>query len=494
MMKNVFMMVHELDINKGGMTTAIFNRSKVFYDAGITADVVTFDYKGNYDEIIKELKKQGKMDKRAKMYNVFEYFKYISNRKHLKTNKALYKCISSKFDNTVEIKECKHISRFFDTYTGTYVAYIRRSANEKVIDFFKGNKRTERISFIKNKVHMKETFDLDNKTICQVFYDNKGYPYITRNINPRNGIVGKTYVLVEKKEFKSNQALCVYYLERLIKDNKDNIMICDGPGSFPKMLNTKHRYVQKYSVIHANHHENFDDIGRFKKKEKYIIENADNIDGVIVPTESQKVDILKEFAVKNVHTIGNFLNIHEEPKYYQKEKIIGHISRMVPTKRLDLLIEVADLVIRKDRTVKFHIYGDGPVKPEIEKMIKEKKLSNNVFLYGYTKTPQKCLADFKLVVSTSQYEGQGLSMIEAMISQRPVIAFDIKYGPSDFIENGKNGYLINNHNLKEMANKILQLVNDNKLVSEFGEQARKSILTKYSTQTILDKWKSLFFD
>lgn len=105
-----------------------------------------------------------------------------------------------------------------------------------MIDFFKDNKRIERFSFIDNKVHMKETFNVDNKVCYQVFYDEKGYPYISRNINANNGAVGKTYVLVNKKEFKNNLALCVYYLEKLIKDSKDSIMICDGPGSFPKCL------------------------------------------------------------------------------------------------------------------------------------------------------------------------------------------------------------------------------------------------------------------
>ncbi|WP_460413878.1 hypothetical protein, partial [Staphylococcus aureus] len=42
---------------------------------------------------------------------------------------------------------------------GTYIAYIRKSKSEKVIDFFKDNKRIERFSFIDNKVHMKETFN-----------------------------------------------------------------------------------------------------------------------------------------------------------------------------------------------------------------------------------------------------------------------------------------------------------------------------------------------
>lgn len=216
-MKKIFMMVHELDVNKGGMTSSMFNRSKEFYDADIPADIVTFDYKGNYDEIIKALKKQGKMDRRTKMYNVFEYFKQISNNKHFKSNKLLYKHISERLKNTIEIEESKGISRYFDITTGTYIAYIRKSKSEKVIDFFKDNKRIERFSFIDNKVHMKETFNVDNKVCYQVFYDEKGYPYISRNINANNGAVGKTYVLVNKKEFKNNLALCVYYLEKLIK-------------------------------------------------------------------------------------------------------------------------------------------------------------------------------------------------------------------------------------------------------------------------------------
>lgn len=56
-MKKIFMMVYELDVNKGGMIFLMFNRSKEFYDVDIFVDIVIFDYKGNYDEIIKVLKK-----------------------------------------------------------------------------------------------------------------------------------------------------------------------------------------------------------------------------------------------------------------------------------------------------------------------------------------------------------------------------------------------------------------------------------------------------
>lgn len=84
-----------------------------------------------------------------------------------------------------------------------------------------------------------------------------------------------------------------------------------------------------------------------KKSEKYIIENANKINGVIVLTEAQRLDILNQFDVENIFTISNFVKIHNAPKHFQTEKIVGHISRMVPTKRIDLLIEVAELVVKK---------------------------------------------------------------------------------------------------------------------------------------------------
>ncbi|PTK22726.1 glycosyl transferase family 1, partial [Mammaliicoccus sciuri] len=107
-MKNVFMIVHELDVDKGGMTTAMLNRSKIFYDSAINADIVTFDYKHNYDDIINKLKMQKKMDKRTKMFNVFNYFMQVSNKKNIKQNKRIYKEIKNRFNNSIEIKESKY--------------------------------------------------------------------------------------------------------------------------------------------------------------------------------------------------------------------------------------------------------------------------------------------------------------------------------------------------------------------------------------------------
>ena len=136
-------------------------------------------------------------------------------------------------------------------------------------------------------------FDKENKLVAEQFYDNNTYLYLYRQINASTGNIGKTYLINEKKQFKNNVDFCSYFLEDLVEDSHEHTIICDGPGSFPKMLETNHRIAKKFAVIYINHHKNFDESGAVKKKEDYILKNAEEINGVIVLTEAQRQDIIK---------------------------------------------------------------------------------------------------------------------------------------------------------------------------------------------------------
>ncbi len=156
------------------------------------------------------------------------------------------------------------------------------------------------------------------------------------------------------------------------------------------------------------------------------------------------------------------------------------------------LIEVAKEVVEKDNEIEFHIYGDGEEKNKLERLIRENELDKNVKLLGYTNNATDKIKDFGCVVSTSQVEGQGLSIIEAMLLEKPVIAFDIKYGPSDFIRQEENGYLIENQNISGMADKILKIINNEALAKQYGKKGRKTIIELYRSEKLMKKWDRLF--
>lgn len=486
------MIVHELDVNKGGMTTAMLTRSRIFHDYNIEGNIVTFDYKVNYKDILNKLIDSKKMDSRTNMLNPFSFYKSKSDNLRNSKNRTIYKEVIKLLKNTVEIKENNSISRYFNIKNGEYTAFKKKNGKKCYLDLFENNKRYKRIYYFDNKIHKVDIFNHENRLIAEQFFDEHCYLYLYRQVNAINGTIGKTYLINEQKEFKNNVEFCKYFLEEMVEDNQNQIMICDGPGSFPKMLDTCHKLAKKYAVIHINHHKNFDDSGAVKKKEDYILKNANNIDGVIVLTESQKIDIVKEYNINNVYVISNFINIPKKGSRVTYNKVVGHISRLVPQKGLTYLIDVAKEVVNKDSEVEFHIYGDGEEKDKLSSLIKKYNLESNVKLLGYTNNASQKIEKFGCVVSTSQFEGQGLSIIEAMLLETPVIAFDIKYGPSDFIRNNKNGYLIENKNISEMANKIIEILNDKNIAQEFGKVARNTIVYLYNREKLMKKWQDLF--
>ncbi|MDN6836854.1 MAG: hypothetical protein L0L86_12055, partial [Lactococcus lactis] len=73
-MNNIYMVFFDLGLDKGGITSAVLNRSRHFYRNGYPADIVTFDYKIDYPSVVKELKQSGKMYSETKLYNMFMFF------------------------------------------------------------------------------------------------------------------------------------------------------------------------------------------------------------------------------------------------------------------------------------------------------------------------------------------------------------------------------------------------------------------------------------
>ena len=85
-------------------------------------------------------------------------------------------------------------------------------------------------------------------------------------------------------------------------------------------------------------------------------------------------------------------------------------------------------------------------------------------------------------------------MIEGMLAGKPIIAFDIKYGPSQFIFNNQNGYLIPNKDVQSMADAVLDIMHDTNKYIKFGEESREIVLQEFNPSNIVNQWLKLFND
>lgn len=126
-----------------------------------------------------------------------------------------------------------------------------------------------------------------------------------------------------------------------------------------------------------------------------------------------------------------------------KGKIFVGCGRLSPEKGFEKLIDAFFRVIARYPESKLIIVGDGPLREELQQKIVHRNLEKSVLLLGYIKNPFPIIARADCFVFSSDYEGQGLVVLEALILERPVISTDV-VGPRSILENGE-GVLVPNH-------------------------------------------------
>ena len=109
---------------------------------------------------------------------------------------------------------------------------------------------------------------------------------------------------------------------------------------------------------------------------------------------------------------------------------------------------------------KLIIVGDGVMKEQIQAKILEKNLQDTITLKPFTKDIEKEYLNASIYAMTSHFEGFGMVLVEASSYALPCIAFDIAAGPSDIIESGVSGYLIEDNDLQDYADRLIELMSD----------------------------------
>lgn len=159
-------------------------------------------------------------------------------------------------------------------------------------------------------------------------------------------------------------------------------------------------------------------------------------------------------------------------------------------KNINELIQAFAIVSKKHPDWELKIYGDGPDKDKIQQLINNLELTN-VFLEGYTNNIPKVLSNADIYISTSNYEGQPLSIIEALSCGLPVVTYQFPVGSKDILEDSGAGYLVPMHNTEMLANKICDLIEDENLIKTMSKNAIKRA-EDFRIDNIMKRWLDLF--
>lgn len=158
---------------------------------------------------------------------------------------------------------------------------------------------------------------------------------------------------------------------------------------------------------------------------------------------------------------------------------IGYAARLVKSqKRADLLIPLVEKLLQKKVDFRLQIAGNGALSGQIEEFIKERHLEEKVTLMGFLPREQmkSFWSDQDIFIHVSEYEGVSLSMLEAIGYGCVPVVFKVA-GSGEFID-PEIGYVCENGNLDEMADRIQYLDRHRDRIKEMGTIGSQSIRAK----------------
>lgn len=198
-------------------------------------------------------------------------------------------------------------------------------------------------------------------------------------------------------------------------------------------------------------------------------------------------------GLPNIEVIPNAA-IHVSKNYSGvKNKRVIAVGRLDYQKGFDRLIQAWKLVQHTGRFSdwKLDIFGQGEWREMLQQMIDKQGLQNTVKINPPTNAILNEYVHSSLLVMSSNYEGFGMVLVEAMSCGVPVISFDCKCGPKDIIQPGINGLLVPNGDIQALADAMMKVMEDEAYRKMLSLNARKVVDT-YSEQAVMSQWILLF--
>jgi glycosyltransferase involved in cell wall biosynthesis len=181
--------------------------------------------------------------------------------------------------------------------------------------------------------------------------------------------------------------------------------------------------------------------------------------------------------------LDRFLSLQPRPAQPAGEVVALYAGRLVPIKRVDLLLRALARARRSGAPIRLVVLGDGELRAGLERLAGELGIAAAVDFLGYREDVVPHLADADIAVLTSANEGTPVALIEAGAAGRPLVATRVG-GVSDVVAPG-TGRLAASGDEEGIAAALVELAADRALRLEMGARARARISHRYGADRLL---------
>ncbi|HDY75386.1 MAG TPA: glycosyltransferase [Candidatus Marinimicrobia bacterium] len=199
-----------------------------------------------------------------------------------------------------------------------------------------------------------------------------------------------------------------------------------------------------------------------------------------------------------IHVIENGISVD-----YFKKKNRGCGSEEVPVelisvgrlstqKAYPLLLQAFKIVLKEKPFLRLTIVGDGPEKENLVALSNRLEIYDKVFFSGWVADPISILMEKNFIyVCSSEFEGLPIAVLEAMAAGLPVISTNIT-GITTIIKDNETGFLVSRGNPQQLAQKIVQILDDDILRIRVARRGQQYIHDNYDIVTTVRQYEALY--
>lgn len=351
-----------------------------------------------------------------------------------------------------------------------------------------GQFHTNYINYLKENGHTVDVSCYDNSA------DKDGFDF--KSINQFY------FIPVQRSPFKPQNFKAISQLKEIIKKGNYDIIHCHTPmgavsarvaarltKSSAKVIYTAHgfhffkgapavNWMCYYPIEKLLAHWtdtlitiNSEDYQRAKDKKFKVRDEIIKVNGVGVD--------LSKFAVA---TAERKLQLRKEYGIGQQEFVLIYPGDLVPGKNQAMIFRAISILKDKIPTIKLLLPGQPKFIDDYKAMVKELGVEQYVDFMGYRRDIPQLVALSDISVSASRREGLPVNLIEALAIGNPIVATNAR-GNNDVVEDGVNGFIIEQDNHRQMAEKIYEIYS-NKALYDKMSKASVQLSDKYSVENV----------
>ncbi len=209
------------------------------------------------------------------------------------------------------------------------------------------------------------------------------------------------------------------------------------------------------------------------------------LDSGVTSEENMKV-IYNPVSIDLITRVDKKRSSENNPNINARNRIT-FIGRVDPQKQPEHLIRAFALINRKRPDAVLRIVGNGNLIEQTKELAKNLDVAGSVIFDDIRKDMDNVYSNTDVVILCSQYEGMPNALIEAIGCGIPVVSYDCPIGPEEIVEDGVNGFLVEQDNIEILAEKTLLALNQS-----WDRDIIKATCNKFDPVKIVTQYEEVF--